>query len=331
MTDYLWRGHFTDSEVNALHADAFRTRVFPDVEWPWNRLVADHSLGWVVARDGEALVGFVNVIWDGLVHAWVQDTMVSADAGRRGIGTQLVAVARDKARAAGCEYLHVDFDPDLDPFYIAACGFDRTPAGVMRLVADAGAAEESETGAAVPADSARQFGWWDMFVHPDEDPRADGGFVGEREILVGYLRDRRLTLELKCAGLDAEQMARRSVEPSNLSLLGLVRHLADVERGWFRKRLAGQDAPPHFLSKADPNGDFDGAVPDAEIVAQAWEAWRTEVAFADQFVADAPDLALVGKDGDVLREVLVHMIEEYARHNGHADFLRERIDGRVGQ
>ena len=92
---------------------------------------------------------------------------------------------------------------------------------------------------------ARRFGWSDMFVHPDDDPRTDGGFKGERATLVGFLRDQRLTLELKCSGLDAADLARRSVEPSNLSLLGLVRHMAEVERAWFRRRLAGQDAPPH--------------------------------------------------------------------------------------
>ncbi len=326
MTTYEWRGPFTSTEVNALHAEAFGTRVYSDDEWPWERLVAEHSLGWVIARDGEDLVGFVNVIWDGFIHAWLQDTMVASSAGRRGVGTKLVAVARDAAKEAGCEYLHVDFDTNLETFYIDACGFDPAPAGVIRLVADPSAADDSS-----PAVGARRFGWWDMFVHPDEDPRADGGFVGERDTLVGYLRDRRLTLELKCAGLDTTQLARRSVEPSNLSLLGLVRHMADVERGWFRQRMAGQEAPPHFRAKDDPDADFNGAVPEPEVVAHAWEAWRNEVAFAEQFVAEAPDLNLVGNAGDVLREVLVHMIEEYARHNGHADFLRERIDGRVGQ
>jgi hypothetical protein len=185
-----------------------------------------------------------------------------------------------------------------------------------------------------PADQdlpTRQFGWWDMFVSPDEDPRTDGGFRGERATLVGFLRDQRLTLELKCSGLDADAMARRSVPPSSLSLLGLVRHLADVERGWFRRRLAGQDAPSRYRTDADPDGAFDGAVPDPEVVAEAWAAWRAEVAFAERFVAEAPNLDLSGPEGEVLREVLVHMIEEYARHNGHADFLRERIDGRVGQ
>ena len=180
---------------------------------------------------------------------------------------------------------------------------------------------------------ARRFGWWDMFVHPDDDPRTDGGFKGERATLVGFLRDQRLTLELKCSGLDAADLASRSVESSNLSLLGLVRHMAEVERAWFRRRLAGQDAPPH---DAGPDADFEGAVPDPEVVAQAWTNWRAEVAFAERFVAEAPDLDITGKVPDPwrgamsLRWVLVHMVEEYARHNGHADLLRERIDGRVG-
>ena len=133
MTDYTWRGDFTNDEINALHAQAFQTRIFTGDEWDWRLLVAQHSLGWVVARDGDVLVGFVNVVWDGLVHAWLQDTMVSAAAGRRGIGTQLVATARDAAREAGCEYLHVDFEPHLTSFYIESCGFISTPAGVMQL------------------------------------------------------------------------------------------------------------------------------------------------------------------------------------------------------
>ncbi|TPQ23200.1 DinB family protein [Streptomyces sporangiiformans] len=173
-----------------------------------------------------------------------------------------------------------------------------------------------------------------MFLHPDDDPRSDGGYVGERATLVAYLSDYRLTLEMKCAGLDAEAMARRSVEPSNLSLLGLVRHLAETERSWFRRVMARQDVPRLYRTEADPNADFNGAVPDPEVVAQAWENWRTEVAFAEQFVEEAADLEVAGDNGGepiALREVLVHMIEEYARHMGHADFLRERIDGRVGQ
>lgn len=186
----------------------------------------------------------------------------------------------------------------------------------------------------------REFGWWDVFVHPDDDPREQGGPVeGERDTLIRYLRDRRLTLELKCAGLDAAAMARRSVEPSSLSLLGLVRHLAGVEQYWFRLVLAGQDGSRHYRSEDNPDGDFNDAVPDPDVVAEAWRTWRSEVAFAEQLVAEARDLGVKGDfhfggydSGSIsLREVMVHMIEEYARHIGHADFLRERIDGRVGQ
>lgn len=152
-------------------------------------------------------------------------------------------------------------------------------------------------------------------------------------MLVSVLAAQRATLELKCAGLGAE-LARRSVEPSTLSLLGLVRHLADVERRWFRKVLAGQEAPPRFSTEAEPDADFDGAMPDPALVTAAWEAWHADVAFAERFVTEAPDLDVEGHDswlGAVsLRWVLIHMIEEYARHNGHADLLRERIDGAVG-
>jgi len=174
-----------------------------------------------------------------------------------------------------------------------------------------------------------------MFVDSDDDPRENGPRLGdERATLVEYLRRQRLTLELKCSGLDAADLARRSVEPSTMSLLGLVRHMADVERGWFRVRMAGLDAPRLFRG-ADHDGDFDGAVADPDVVAQAWQVWREECAFTDEFVADAPDLDVTGEvpgEGPIsLRELLVHMVEEYARHNGHADLLRERIDGRVGE
>lgn len=175
---------------------------------------------------------------------------------------------------------------------------------------------------------ARQFGWWDMFVDPADDPRADGGFDNnERAMLVGYLNDRRLTFQMKCAGLDAEAMARRSVPPSDLSLLGLLRHLTDVERHWFRREIAGDDMPDRYRGAG-----FEGAVPDPAVVEEAWDAWREEVAFSDSVVAAAEDVGMLGRGRGVpLREVLIHLIEEYARHNGHADLLRERIDGRVGQ
>ncbi|HEX6197220.1 MAG TPA: DinB family protein [Jiangellaceae bacterium] len=178
----------------------------------------------------------------------------------------------------------------------------------------------------------------DVFIEQDKDPRTEPPQHGdERETLLGFLRWQRETLELKCADLDAEQLARRAVEPSTMSLLGLVRHMADVERGWFRRFMAGQDAPPIFYSREDPDGDFDDAVADPTVVEEAWRAWHEEVAFADKYVAESPDLGVIGKRAKAdrgelsLRWVLTHMIEEYARHLGHADLLRERIDGRLGQ
>jgi uncharacterized protein DUF664 len=175
-----------------------------------------------------------------------------------------------------------------------------------------------------------------------DDPREHRLRLGdERTTLNEALRGQRLTLELKCAGLDAEQMALRSVPPSTMSLLGIVRHLAEVERATFRRLMAGQDAPRLYTSEADRDGDFDGAMPDPGLVAQAWQTWRAEVEFATRFVDGAPSLDLVAGDPDnahgsgggsiSLREVLVGMIGEYARHMGHVDLLRERIDGRLGQ
>jgi len=176
----------------------------------------------------------------------------------------------------------------------------------------------------------------------DDDPREHGPRLGdERVTLAEALRCARLTLEMKCAGLDAQAMARRSVGPSTMSLLGLVRHLAEVERATFRVLLAGQDAPRLFCSDTDRDGDFDGAIADPQVVAEAWDAWRAEADFATRFVAEAASLDLTGDDplnlhgsgggAMSLREALVGMIEEYARHLGHADLLRERIDGRIGQ
>ena len=133
MTDFLWRGPFRDAEVNALHADAFGGRVFSDDEWDWEALVARHSLGWVVARDGDQLAGFLNVVWDGFIHAWLQDVMVAGSARHQGTGARLVEVAGDAARAAGCEWLHVDFEPALREFYLDACHFEPTEAGLLRL------------------------------------------------------------------------------------------------------------------------------------------------------------------------------------------------------
>jgi hypothetical protein len=160
--------------------------------------------------------------------------------------------------------------------------------------------------------------------------------TGERELLESWLEYHRTTLEQKCAGLTPAQLATRSVPPSSLSLLGLLRHLTEVERGWFQRDLAGLDAPPLYYSDDDPDGDFDnvdGA--DAATVEATFAAWRDECRRSRQVVAAAASLDEIGvrvKDGGPpsVRWVLVHLIEEYARHNGHADLLRQCLDGPTG-
>jgi len=200
----------------------------------------------------------------------------------------------------------------------------------MVAVAEENAGESPpERWNAVGADS-------DVWMDEAQDPRFSGGELeGERATLVDYLRAYRLTMEMKCADLDADQLARRSVPPSTMSLLGLVRHMSDVELHWFRRVMAQADAPPLYWSQDVADADWAGAVSDPAVVADAWRTWREEVAFAEEFVAGSDDLGVKGKMKDgtpiALREVLVHMIDEYARHCGHADLLRERIDGRVGQ
>ena len=175
----------------------------------------------------------------------------------------------------------------------------------------------------------------DMWVDPPEDPRETGGQpVGEKETLWDYLRRYRLTLEMKCAELDATQLAQRSVPPSTMSLLGLVRHLAKVEHHWFQRVLQGHDLPRLYRSETDRDHDFNGAVADPAVVEEAWSTWRREVAAANAWLAgevamDA-EVPLAGDTASV-RDILVHMVEEYARHVGHADLLRECIDGRTGQ
>ncbi len=176
----------------------------------------------------------------------------------------------------------------------------------------------------------------DMFLDLAEDPREDGTSLGdERTTLQEYLRCQRLTLQIKCSGLSAEQLARRSVPPSTMSLLGLVRHIADMERSWFRRRLAGEDVRHLFKDPEHPDDDFDKALPDQRLVDQAWQALAEQQGFTDAFIQAHDDLAMTvdePQNGPLsLREILVHVIEEYARHNGHADLLRECIDGRVGQ
>ncbi|MEH0516655.1 DinB family protein [Streptomyces sp. B21-079] len=169
----------------------------------------------------------------------------------------------------------------------------------------------------------------DMWVDPDDDPReTEVETVDERGTLLDSLRHFRLTIEMKCADLDAEQMARRSVPPSTMSLLGLVRHMAEDERHF--RRLAGEDSPRIYRTAEDRDGDWNGAIADPTVVADAWRQWRAEMELTDRFLAGFADLGTLAGEAP-LREILVMQIAEYARHCGHADLLRERIDGRVGQ
>lgn len=177
----------------------------------------------------------------------------------------------------------------------------------------------------------------DMWLDPADDPRTNGNPVGEKATLREYLGNYRLTIELKCQGLGIEDLARRSVPPSTMSLLGLVRHLAQVEDLWFQRVLLGNtDKPRHFKREDDPDWDFNGAVAEQAVVDEAFATWKAEIAAAEKWF-DALDEADLGREvplhhGTVsVRDVLVHLIEEYARHAGHADLLRECVDGRTGQ
>jgi uncharacterized damage-inducible protein DinB len=165
--------------------------------------------------------------------------------------------------------------------------------------------------------------------------RAEPGLqAGEREMLTGWLDYHRATLAWKCEGLTDDQLRERSVPPSGLSLLGLVRHLAECERSWFRNVLLGADLPPLYFTQADPDADFNdtGSASGAAVL----RTWDQECAAAREAITGV-DLDTLSKKADrrtgepfSLRWILTHMIEEYARHNGHADLLRERIDGATG-
>ncbi|MFI6809911.1 DinB family protein [Streptomyces luteogriseus] len=157
-------------------------------------------------------------------------------------------------------------------------------------------------------------------------------FGDERHVLTAQLDWHRATFELKCSGIAPERLSERSVAPSELSLHGLLRHLADVERFWFRLQWAQEDVPLLHHSPEDPGRDFRCVDGDA---GEAFAVWRAECARSREIVAAAPSLErtvphrLTGEPVSV-RAVLVHMIGEYARHNGHADLLRERLDGATG-
>jgi hypothetical protein len=157
----------------------------------------------------------------------------------------------------------------------------------------------------------------------------------ERASLVAWLDYHRETLAMKCEGLTAEQLCLRSVPPSTMSLIGLVRHMAEVERNWFQRVMSGLDddvaGPIYYERVVNPDGDFDDV--DPATVDTDLATWRQEIAAADVVIAglDLDDRRSSGDRGEFdLRWVLTHMIEEYARHNGHADLLREAIDGTTG-
>ena len=169
---------------------------------------------------------------------------------------------------------------------------------------------------------------------PQATDRHDPPFVAdEREMLDSWLEFHRATLLMKCEGLTDEQLKTRSVPPSSLSLLGLVRHMTEVERGWFRRVLMDEDVKPLYYDDGNEDGDFDD-VDDAEVAGDV-ARFKDELETCRRIAAGHADLDAVGKRARRGREVslrwiYVHMIEEYARHNGHADFLRERIDGATG-
>jgi hypothetical protein len=166
------------------------------------------------------------------------------------------------------------------------------------------------------------------------DPPTQGD---ERSTLIGYLDYQRATLLMKCEGLSPRQLTRRASPPSEMSLLGLVRHLAEVERGWFQRRVAVIEAPT-LCCERDVDGDFHvPASGDQQVLAdEAFETWRTEVARSDEILAGITDLGQIfrhERTGEELsiRWLLIHLVEEYARHNGHADLVREAIDGAIGE
>ncbi|MBM3696460.1 MAG: DinB family protein [Actinobacteria bacterium] len=168
---------------------------------------------------------------------------------------------------------------------------------------------------------------------PGLERREPPGDADERTSLEVWLEFHRATLAMKCRGLDAEQLARRAVPPSPLSLLGLVRHLAELERAYFRRGFAGEEIGWLHGDPEEPDSwsDFSGAAP--ATAAADLETWREECDRARRVAAAAPSLDshAAGDAASTLRWTMVKMIQEYARHNGHADLLRECIDGAVGE
>ncbi|CAL9272785.1 hypothetical protein SUDANB5_01232 [Streptomyces sp. SudanB5_2050] len=159
--------------------------------------------------------------------------------------------------------------------------------------------------------------------------------LDERTMLEGWLEYHRQTLAWKCEGLTDAQLRTAAVAPSTLSLMGLVRHMAEVERSWYRRVLADEDADPIYYTDEDPDGDF--RVTETDTFQEAEATWQAEIEAARRNAADVPlDAPTRGRhrrtgERYTLRWIHTHMIEEYARHNGHADLIRERLDGATGE
>ncbi|CAM5640614.1 DinB family protein [Streptomyces atroolivaceus] len=157
-------------------------------------------------------------------------------------------------------------------------------------------------------------------------------FGSERDMLRAFLDYHRATLALKCEGLTDEELRRQSMPPSTLSLLGLVRHMAEVERAWFRRAFEDNDAPMVWSDRVDFQAAYDAS---ASTRAEAFAAWEAEVENSRRIERKAESLDQAGYQprwGEEvsLRMVMMHVLLEYGRHNGHADFLREGVDGTVG-
>jgi uncharacterized damage-inducible protein DinB len=191
------------------------------------------------------------------------------------------------------------------------------------------AAEMPERSRALPGKMRGMTTW----TAPQVTRKQTATAASERETLESFLDFHRQTLLTKCAGLSAWQLKRRSVKPSDLSLLGLVRHLAEVERAWFRRRIAGEDIGFLYATQANMDADFDDA-DDADAAAD-FATYTTEVELAREAAAGRPlDETFFHARYQVdlsVRWVYLHMIEEYSRHNGHADLLRQAIDGATGE
>jgi uncharacterized damage-inducible protein DinB len=178
-----------------------------------------------------------------------------------------------------------------------------------------------------------------MWTEDGQDPRTYGNPQGEKATYVEYLRNYRLTLGMKCDGLTPEQLATRSVPPSTMSLLGLVRHMASVEHSWFQRVAQATGEDRLYRTEADRDHDFNGAVGTQECVDDAFASWRREIAKAEEWVDSVPEsdlgreMPIPGREPETVsvRDMVVHMVEEYARHCGHADLIRECLDGRTGQ